>query len=543
MRILTLDDLMNMTDAEWPKDEVVGYDLAIPRKGHATVFFSNGSSSTFSDETWPRGIAAICEEQGLPPLQHKPPIYQSDDSPVEAAPKPGMKCSKQQINKLVEQIRSGQPPKLPEGLGEGHYYDRTLPNFYIRLLASGVATWTVQWKKLGQQKKKAVGNVLTLDHRPAKEAAKDLLAKIQLNQLDPQEAKRERMRANKVTFETVAVPLFLEERVRKGELRPKTASERKRFFTGYYFQPLHSLPVDEITGEQIQARIDHIAIKSGNVAAIQCCAAMRGLFKWARKKYLPDGHPNPMTKVEPPKQNEPRERDLTNEEIQLIWKACEAREAKAVRDQQIIALGKGRKGLSHGGTPFSPDIPRAVMLLFLTGCRAQEIGDLQHSEVDLDNSELLIPKARIKNKTDLCNPLPDLAVQILRRIEKRPDRDSVFGNSNRSGLRLKGRAENVNEFIIQAGGTPPKNWTLHDIRRTFVTRMEALGVSEKVGEALVGHVGHTKKIRRTYNKYKYWAEKRRALAMWEANLRAIIDGTAERIAGPRFGEPRKENTA
>ena len=69
--------------------------------------------------------------------------------------------------------------------------------------------------------------------------------------------------------------------------------------------------------------------------------------------------------------------------------------------------------------------------------------------------------------------------------------------------------------------------------------MTALRVSTDVAEALLGHVGHRKKIVRTYDRYEYWAEKRTALTMWETNLRAIIDGTAEKIARPQFGEPKK----
>jgi hypothetical protein len=69
--------------------------------------------------------------------------------------------------------------------------------------------------------------------------------------------------------------------------------------------------------------------------------------------------------------------------------------------------------------------------------------------------------------------------------------------------------------------------------------MAALGVTPDVAEALVGHVGHRTQMDRVYNKYKYWPEKRQALAKYEAHLRAIIDGTAEKIAHPRFGEPRK----
>jgi integrase len=183
------------------------------------------------------------------------------------------------------------------------------------------------------------------------------------------------------------------------------------------------------------------------------------------------------------------------------------------------------------------------MLLFQTGCRAQEIGDLQWPEVDLDNGELLIPGARIKNAIDLCNPLTGEAVKILRRVKRRPDRANVFGRTKRPGICLKYARDNINDRIADAGGTPPKNWTLHDIRRTFRTRLAALKVPMHVAEALLGHVGHRPKIVRVYDTHEYWDEKRRALAMWEDNLRAIIDGTAKKIERPNFGQRKKENPA
>ena len=460
------------------------------------------------------------------------------EQPDLAAPKsaPGVKNTAQAINKLVESIRSGQPPELPEDIREKHYRDPALPGLYIRLLDTGVASWVVQWKRLGRQKKIALGNVLVLDRLEAIKAAKDLLAKVQLDTLDPHKARRERMRANKVTFATL-VPLFLENKVRQGELRPRTEKAWKSFLTKYYFQPLHNLPIDEITTEQIQARIDHIAIQAIGPSNT-CCTIMRVFFKWALKtNKLPEGHRNPVINVQPPKQNAPRERVLPDDEIRLIWKTCETWEATAI-DYEKIKASTGKA--IHAGKPTAADRPRAVMLLFLTGCRSHEIGDLQWSEVNLDNGDLRIPGTRTKNAVELFNPLSDWAVQILRRVERRPDSNNVFGHhTERDRYGLEGTNEKINKRIARTGGTPPKDWTLHDIRRTFRTRMAALGVSMDVAEALVGHVGHRNQIERTYNRYDYWAEKRQALAMWEANLRAIIDGTAEKIARPRFGEPKK----
>jgi integrase len=469
-------------------------------------------------------------------VQHALSETKKSLSPDSATPR---KCTAKDINRLVEQIRSGQPPELPKGKKgkrkrEVHYRDPTLPNLYIRLYDTGTASWVVQWKKLGRQGKKEIGDVLVIDRVDAIKAARELLAKITLDMLDPHKAKRERMRANKVTFATL-VPLFLEDKI---YLRPSTASHWKRYLTGYYLQPLHSLPIDEITKEQIQTRIGHIATQSGKRAAEKCCGVLRVFFKWAIKTgNLPEGHHNPLTNVQPPKQNAPRERVLTNDEIQLIWNACEAWEAQAIREEQFKkSTGKPLRS----GIPNSPNVPRIIKLLFLTGCRAQEIGDLQWSEIDLDNGELLIPGARTKNAIDLCNPLADWAVQILRGIARRPNDDHVFG---RGRGQLNQGGKRINKWIERTGGTPPKGWTLHDIRRTFRTRLAALGVTDDIGERLLGHVGHNATIKRTYNRHKYWAEKRQALAMYEDHLRAVIDGTAEKFAHPNFGQRREGNPA
>jgi integrase len=464
---------------------------------------------------------------------------------LPGAPKSApMENTVQAINRLIDRIRSGQPPELPEHVREKHYRDPVLPGLYIRLLNTGVASWVVQWKRLGRQKKIVLGNVRMLDRPVAIKAAKDLLAKVQLNQLDPHAAKRERMRAAKVMFKTV-VPLFLEDKVRRGELRPATVKAWTRYLTGYYLEPLHGLPLDEITKEQIQGRIDHVAIQSGTQAAERCGTAASVFFKWALKTgKLPEGHHNPMTNVQTPKENDPRDRVLDNDEIQLIWKTCEAWEVEAINaQQQLRALKTGKKYLPGGGPPPITDDSRAIRLLFLTGCRAQEIGNLEWSEIDLLNGELLIPGARTKNGLDLCNPLSDWALQILRSIERRPNRDTVFGHTDRGGHELGTSNGKLNKRIAKARKPPLKHWTIHDIRRTVRTRLAALGVGMDVAEALLGHVGHRNKIERTYNRHEYWAEKRQALAMWEANLRAIIDGTAEKIARPRFGERKKENPA
>ena len=63
----------------------------------------------------------------------------------------------------------------------------------------------------------------------------------------------------------------------------------------------------------------------------------------------------------------------------------------------------------------------------LTGCRRDEIGGLQWSELDLERGLLSIPGARTKNHHALNLTLPAAAVSILRSIGRREGRDYVFG--------------------------------------------------------------------------------------------------------------------
>jgi integrase len=302
------------------------------------------------------------------------------------------------------------------------------------------------------------------------------------------------------------------------------------------------MPIDEITTPQIKACIDAIAEKSGPVAASVSWIPMSVLFKWAidpKGGYLPVDHKNPMAHVDQLPQGKERERVLTDEEIQTIWLACEQWEADVLREEQNLAAGK----LGKRGARLLPHYPRAIRLLFLTGLRAQEIGDLQWDELDLHNGEIKIPGSRTKNHHPLHNPLSSMALDILRSVPRRPDKTNVFGSGARPGKGFQlSDCLSIRQHIRNKPGKPPMaHWTIHDIRRTVRSRMARLKVPDHIAAALIGHKGINKTgavstVDQAYNRYDYWPEKREALAKWEDLLRAIISGTAPKIIAPRFGE-------
>jgi len=67
------------------------------------------------------------------------------------------------------------------------------------------------------------------------------------------------------------------------------------------------------------------------------------------------------------------------------------------------------------------------------------------------------------------------------------------------------------------------NWTLHDLRRTFATRLAEMGTPPHVIERLLNHVtGQISGVAAIYNRASYQDEMRAALAKWEERLSVIL---------------------
>jgi integrase len=516
-----------------------------------------------------------------------------------------MECDRKQINDLVKRIRAGKPPQLPAGKREEFFIlDGALGSFGsfgIREWLSGTAigtAWALQSKRHGKQRKKHIGSVHVLDTDQALAAAKDLAAKMQLQLLDPVQAKKDAMKAAKVTFAAVADQFLA---AKRDALRANTRRSYELVLRGYYFKPLHNRPIDEITGQEIQLQIERITNQSGPSAAWRANSPLKGMFKWVIKRGLFAG-PSPMLQVDGPAKSDPRDRVLGDDEIRTLWKACLDWEAEVLADDELEARTGKR---SHAGKRSITDFSRAVRLLFLTGCRAQEIGDLKWSEIKWKSGELHIPRSRIKTDADLLLPLTDSALAILQSIERKPGREFVFGqvgNKGRSasgagaGLDLTSVRKKIDQRIAEAlkpavdakeehvrqllndqvptyrirsqahvnwhhiqkikakmqgerdGSAiaeqpalpewfkPIEDWTAHDIRRTVRTRMAEIGILPHIAERILNHVGKIDPVERTYDYHKYKVEMRQALERWEAKLNSIITGAEEKIVAPSFGQ-------
>jgi integrase len=70
------------------------------------------------------------------------------------------------------------------------------------------------------------------------------------------------------------------------------------------------------------------------------------------------------------------------------------------------------------------------------------------------------------------------------------------------------------------GASGVMGWHVHDIRHTISTGMARLRIEPHVIDAILGHSSGPR-MRRVYNQWDYFDEKREALERWAAHLEGL----------------------
>jgi len=277
----------------------------------------------------------------------------------------------------------------------------------------------------------------------------------------------------------------------KAELvRASTRSEIERHLL-VHLAPLHRLPLRSITTGVLSTRLAAIAKDSGATTADNVRRALNAFWVWALRRGLVET--SPVAGVERRKAKS-RTRVLDADEIRLIWLAT-------VKDTDFNII---------------------VRILLLSGMRAGEVAGLRWSEVLSDR--IALPGERTKNHRPHTVPLtPQLAALLSLR-----SRSGVFlfGRVAHSGFGgfSKGKRE-----LDQATGIA-KPWVLHDLRRTFATGLNELGIAPHVVEAALNHASFRAGVAGVYNLAGYEGAVRHALATWETHVLEIAEG---RVTGDR----------
>jgi integrase len=389
--------------------------------------------------------------------------------------------------------------KLPAGKTEWTFWDDEIPAFGIRLREGGSRKFVLLYRIGGIQRRYTIGDVGVVKLEDARKKARKTLVDVDDGK-DPAVLKAEAKEGAKQTFKSVAddYVAFLKGRVAGGDLKPRSYVEIERHLLKH-FKPLHRLVLNSITRATVATRLREIAKLNGPGAADRTRSNVSTFFAWAIGEGICDN--NPVTGTNRQGESVERERSL----IQV--------EGEKPDYDELIAVWKAAPDNEYG---------KIVRLLILTLCRRDEIGSLAWAEIDREARLIRLPPARVKNSREHVVPLSDAAVAILDTIDRRGDREFLFG-SGKGGF--SGWSKAKNKFDEAAPLKMP--WQLHDLRRSGRTGLGILGVAPHVAEAMLNHL--PAKLLRTYDKNKYEKEKREALDLWAAHLMRLVSGEQNNI--------------
>jgi integrase len=400
----------------------------------------------------------------------------------------------------AREIAAYKPPA-----GKDHIvFDSELAGFGLRY-RNGRKTWIYQYAfGSGEGRVNArmtLGEYPALSPTKARDTAEDLYARVRLGQ-HPAAEKRASRDEHRNTFGRLVSGYLV---FQKNEIRPSTYVVVE-LYLNRYARPLHGLPASAVDRKKIAELLETIAKNSGAVSANRARSALSALFSWAMRRGLHDS--NPVVGTEKRKERS-RHRVLSDVELTAIWNAL--------------------------GTNDYDDILR---LLLLTGQRAGEIGGLRWSEINFNEGLISLPAERTKNGHPHSFPMSRPVIGLLR-TRPQTKREFVFGRG-RGGFSgwNGGTKRKLDEHITGGAGFPLPHWTIHDLRRTFATGLQRLGVRLEVTEAILNHVGGSRAgVTGIYQRHDWATEKRAALDAWAAHVLSVVSGKKDKsnvttIRGP-----------
>jgi integrase len=357
--------------------------------------------------------------------------------------------------------------------GQADYWDAKFPAFGCRVSSGGTKTFVLNIHKT----RRTIGRYGLITLGQAREEAKRLLAERTLGRIRPQS----------ITY-SEALKAFLAEK-EKSRRASTVANLKGRLQHHFAFKGR----LADITHQDVVRKLQRIKTTHEHDHAL---SVAKTFFTWAQnRRYITE---NPTTGISPHGQAS-RSRVLSDAELRSVWIAAE------------------EMGGSFG---------TIVKLLIATGQRRGEIAALQSSWIQTDR--ITLPSEVTKNGRLHVFPMGALAFKLVaahcRKSNRKNGHAPLFparGSSLEQISAFSGWSKSKAALDEHSGVT---DWTLHDLRRTFATRLAELGTPIHVVEKLLSHIsGVTGGLVRIYQRTQYWDEQVAAVARYEAYLTTILE--------------------
>lgn len=333
--------------------------------------------------------------------------------------------------------------------GQKVYFDTAMIGF--GLVVGRTAKTYVAQRQIGTKTVRVtIGRhgIFTVDQ--ARSKARQLLLAMAAGE-NPNQRRRERA-AESITLQE-AFEEYFQARPR---FKPFTVSTYSRV-ADMYLSDWKSKPLRDLTPEMMAARHQRLAAKHGAPTANKSMRILRAVYNFA--SIVHPGLPaNPVLRL-----------TLTR-----AWYP-EHRRQTVIKPHQLPAWYEAVLNLDN------PDGRDFLLLILFSGMRRSEAQRLRWRDVDLEGRTLLVSDT--KNGEPLVLPLSTFLTDLLTARKKTKGKsDFVFPGDGATG-----HLKEPKKFIARVRATSGIDFTLHDLRRTFITVAEGLDISGYALKRLLNH--------------------------------------------------------
>lgn len=360
--------------------------------------------------------------------------------------------------------------------GNTYYWDTALKGFGIRVSPKGTRTFIAL---VGSGERHTIGRYPLISLAEARSEAKRVLAQKTLNTYE---------KPHTVSWEA-ACDKYLAACADKN--RPRTVADYTKHLARF---PFKGRRLTSIKKRDVTAALETIEAKSMRAHVL---TSTKAFFSWCAGQGYIDQTPLVGLKSASQRLSKPRHA-LSPEELKTILTAA----------------------LKHP-YPFG----QIVALLILTGQRRNEIASLEWSWIT--NDSITIPGEVAKNHLEHTFPYGELVRKVLASVPDYAKQNQYVFPARFETMRGKPTtifnawSKSKAAFDKELQGVAP--YKLHDLRRTYATTLQRIGVPLEVREKLLNHISGTQAgIVGVYNVYPYKEEMQAALAKYEDFMHSLL---------------------